>query len=99
MTSITDYDDDDQRRHQRRRSSDQPAPMKIVGQAVVAISIVGSIFAAGYSWRSVAILESERGDYVRKDVHDQQLQRVTDRLGEISAQLQEVRSELGRQRR
>jgi len=98
MPSITSYDDDDERRHERRRSSDQTPPMKMIGQAVIAIGFVTSIFAAGYSWRSVAILESERGDYVRKDVHDQQLQRVNDRLAEVIIQLQEMRQEQ-RQRR
>jgi hypothetical protein len=96
---MTDREDIDEQRHQRRRASDQPAPLKTLGQAVIALSIAGSLITAGYNWRSVAILEAEKGDYVRKDVQQQQLNMLTYQLGEVSRQVEEVRVELRAQRR
>jgi hypothetical protein len=89
---------DDDRRNQRRRSSDQPSPVKNIGISVTVISLVGSIFAAGYNWRSVDILERTQDQFVRKDVQGQQIQNVNDRLNDVSRQLEEIRQEL-RQRR
>lgn len=97
MTMGLDVAEDD-RRNQRRRSTDQPSPLKNIGIAVTVISLVGSVFTAGYNWRSVTVLEEDRTNYVRKDVQGQQIQNVNDRLNDMSRQLEEIRQEL-RQRR
>lgn len=98
MTSITDAGEDD-RRIEQRRSSDLSSPAKTFGVALAVISLAGSVFTAGYNWRSVAILEANQDQFVRKDVQAEQLQRVNDRLSEISRQLEELRGELRTNRR
>lgn len=99
MNSVTEFSETDDPRAERRRRGDSYAGAKTLGMAVVVIGLVGSIFTAGYNWRSVAIVESNQEQFVRKDVQDQQIRNMTDRLNEISKQLEEVRVELNRQRR
>lgn len=98
-----DDEDSGNRRTFRRRSSDQPAPAKTFGLAIAVIGLVGSIFTAGYNWRSVSIVEGKQEtfekDYVRKDVQQYQLENMNNRLYEISKQLEELRGELRSQRR
>lgn len=94
MTSIVETEED--RRAQHRREADVPSPARTFGVALAVISLAGSVFTAGYNWRSVAILEANQDQFVRKDVQAEQLQRVNDRLSEISRQLEEMRGELRR---
>lgn len=100
MNHITDRDDEqDDRRALRRRSTDQPSLAKTFGLAVVTIGLVGSIFTAGYNWRSVAIIEANQDQFVRKDVQGEQLNNVNTRLNELVRQLEEMRQEMRAQRR
>lgn len=92
-------DNSDDRRNHRRRSSDQPAPAKTFGLAVVVVGLVGSIFTAGYNWRSVSNIEAAQGDYVRKDVQSEQMKNLQDQVSSLRALVEEVRSELRAQRR
>lgn len=84
--------DEDERQH-RRRSSDQPSLTKNLGLAVIAIAIVTSIFTAGYNWRSVTDIQANQEQFVRKDVHSEQMQRMNDRLLEVIKQLEDMRGE------
>lgn len=86
---------EDERAFTRRRS-DQPSLTKNLGLVTVAIAIVGSIFTAGYNWRSVAIVEANQDQFVRKDVQAEQMQRVNDRLLEVIKQLEDFRAEARR---
>lgn len=99
VPSITDIDDEERRPLLRRRSTDQPQPAKTFGYALAVLGIVGSIFTAGYNWRSVSIVEANQENFVRKDVQDQQLHNVNDRLSEISRQIEQLQVELRTQRR
>lgn len=85
--------------NQRRRSTDETSMAKILGLTVVAISIVGAVFTAGWNWRSISNIEANQNDYVRKDVQGQQLQNITDRLGDLSRQLEQMRSEVAERER
>lgn len=96
---ITDAVDEDDRRMFQRRHSDGPSAAKQIGVALAVVSLVGSVFTAGYNWRSVAVLESNQNDYVRKDVLAEKVQNTNDRLNEISKQLEELRGELRSARR
>lgn len=82
----------------RRRQDDQSSLTKSLGIAIAVISIVGSVFVAGYNWRSVAILEANQDQFVRKDVQQEQLRNINDRLTDISRQFQELRAELEKER-
>lgn len=72
---------------------------KSIGIALAVVSLVGSVFVAGYNWRSVSIVEANQEQFVRKDVQQEQLHNITDRLLEISKQLEQVRNELEKERR
>ncbi len=89
----TDNDEQDQRQL-RRRSSDHPSPAKNLGIAVIALTLVCSVFTAGYNWRSVAIVESNQEQFVRKDVQAEQFQLINYRMLEMVKQLEEMRAEL-----
>lgn len=83
----------------------QPSLAKMLGIAVLVVSIVGSVFGAGYNWRSISIVESSvadvaknQKDYVRQDVQGQQLQNIDYRLMELSRQFEQMRAEMERER-
>lgn len=82
-----------------RRESDQPSMARSLGTALAVVSIAGSVFVAGYNWRSVSIVESNQEQFVRKDVQQEQLRNINDRLSEISRQLEQMRGELEKERR
>jgi len=83
----------------RRRDSDQPSFGRNLGIALAVVSIAGSVFVAGYNWRSVSIVEANQDQFVRKDVQQEQLRNINDRLSEISRQLEQMRGELEKERR
>lgn len=83
----------------RRRIGDQPSSMRTFGIALAIVSLVGSIFTAGYNWRSVSIIEGNQEKFVKRDVQDEQFKNVYDRLGDIKAQLKELGDELRALRR
>lgn len=83
----------DDRRTEVRREDDQQSLVRNIGIALAVLSLVGSVFAAGYNWRSIDNLERSQNDYVRKDVQQEQFQRFGDKLQEISRQLEEIRGE------
>lgn len=72
---------------------------KSVGTALAVVSIAGSVFVAGYNWRSVSIVEQQQEQFVRKDVQREQLANINDRLTEISKQLERAVAELEKERR
>ncbi len=82
-----------------RRRDDQPSMSRTIGTALAVVSIAGSVFVAGYNWRSVSIVEANQEQFVRKDVQQEQLRNINDRLAEISKQLESVRGELENARR
>lgn len=91
-------DDEDDRRELRRRSSDQPPSQArtvatMLGIVIASLSIVGSVFAAGYNWRSVTEIEKNQDKYVLKESADLQYRNVMDRMSELSRQLEEIRAE------
>lgn len=99
---LDDEDSGSQRRHETRRREDHAPPPSIakqIGIALAVLSLGGSVFTAGYNWRSVAILEVNQEQFVRKDVQQEQLRNINDRLYEISKQLEQVRGELEVRRR
>ena len=96
---LHDHDHEDERRTARRRSGDRSGAARNLGIVMGAIALVGSIFTAGYNWRSVAILEAGQGDLVRKDVQEQQLRIIGYQLSEVNRQLEELRGELRTQQR
>jgi hypothetical protein len=49
----TEDDEQSERRLTPRRSGDRQAWMQTLGGVLAAISIVGAVFSAGYSWRRV----------------------------------------------
>lgn len=83
----------------RRRQEDAPSMTKAIGTALAVVSIAGSVFVAGYNWRSVSIVEANQADFVRKDVQREQLANINDRLTEISRQLERAVAELEKERR
>ena len=95
-------DHDEDRREYRRRSSDQPSFVKNLGVTIVSISIVGTIFTAGYNWRSVTLLwetqQTNEERFVHKDVAKEQYDSLVARLAELSRQLEEIRQEQVRAR-
>lgn len=91
--------DIEDRRDLHRRASDSQSLGRSIGIALAVTSLASSLFIAGYNWRSVAIVEMNQDNFVRKDVQYQQMQNTNDRLSEISKQLEELRSEIRTQRR
>lgn len=91
---MTGLDLDEERRTSARRQDDggNGTPFKSLGTIVVAISLVGSIFAAGYSWRSVAIVESNQENFVRKDVQSEQMKSLEKRLDSMGYQLDQIQT-------
>lgn len=73
--------------------------MRLLGLATVILGLVVSIFSAGYNWRSVTVIEQNQENFVRKDVQQQQLQNVIDRLTDMSKQLDSLRVEVDALRR
>lgn len=94
VTRHIDLTDDDEPPSQRRRASDQPSVTRSLGIVLAAMSLIGSIFLAGYNWRSVAIIEGNQDQFVRKDVQSQQLSHLTYQIDEMRIQLDELRAEL-----
>ena len=82
-----------------RGRGDQASLSKSIGTALAVVSIAGSVFVAGYNWRSVTEVQANQEQFVRKDVQQQQLQNINDRLSEISRQLEQMRGELEKERR
>jgi hypothetical protein len=82
-----------------RRHAEPPSLSKSLGLALAVVSIAGSVFVAGYNWRSVTVVEANQDQFVRKDVQQQQLQNINDRLSEVSKQLEQIRGELEKERR
>jgi hypothetical protein len=99
MTRLDIQNDDRANNPGRREADQQPGIMKVLSFTLGAMTIVSLIFTAGYNWRSVAILESNQDQFVRKDVQSQQADRVNDKLYEISRQLEELRGEIKAARR
>jgi len=76
-----------------RRESDQPQVMKVLQVALGVITIIGLIFTVGYNWRGVDTLEKNQDQFVRKDVLDQQMRRMDDKMTEMLRQMEEMRLE------
>lgn len=82
-----------------RRRAESPSLSKWLGLALAVVSIVTSVFVAGYNWRSVSIVEANQEQFVRKDVQKEQLNNINDKLAEVSRQLEQIRNELEKERR
>jgi len=91
MTHLDLNRDDDPAPH--RRESDQPQVMKVLQVALGVITIIGLIFTVGYNWRGVDTLEKNQDQFVRKDVLDQQMRRMDDKMTEMLRQMEEMRLE------
>ena len=96
VTRLLDHDDEDAPHH--RRIGDDHAVVKNLGLIVAGIAIVGSVFTAGYNWRSVDVMERNQENFVRKDVQGQQWAYVNYQLQELSKQVEQLRAELEKRR-
>jgi HAMP domain-containing protein len=94
MTTMTTLHEHDEDRRQQQRRNGEATPAKTFGIAMAVVSLAGCLFTAGYNWRSVAMLEEDRPNYVRKDVQGEQLQRLNDRVSDLSRQIDEMRQEI-----
>lgn len=77
-----------------RRVGDAQSLGRSIGIALAVVSLASSLFIAGYNWRSVAIVELNQENFVRKDVQGERFRNVEDRLGDISRQVEELRNEM-----